>query len=79
MKYGDRLALLFIKLQEPIMAEAATKLPVKEQEKTPARAEGRALDVLRREVERLFDRFDGDFWRTPFRRPIFDACLGVAR
>jgi HSP20 family protein len=46
---------------------------VKEQEKTPTRPEARPLDVLRQEVERLFDRFDGDFWRTPFRRPIFDV------
>lgn len=55
------------------MAEAATKLPAKQQEKTPARAEPRPFDTLRREVERLFDRFDGDLWRTPFRRPIFDV------
>ena len=53
------------------MAEAVTKLPVKNQEK--------AADVssttqawapflsLRREVDRLFDDFGGGFWRSPFR------------
>ena len=55
------------------MAGAATKLPVNEQEKTPARPQARPFDALRQEVERLFDRFDVDFWRAPFRRPIFDA------
>lgn len=55
------------------MAEAATKPPVKAEEKPLARAEPRPFDTLRREVERLFDRFDGDFWRAPFRRPVFDV------
>ena len=53
------------------MAEAVTKLPVKNQEK--------AADVssttqawapflcLRREVDRIFDDFGGGFWRSPFR------------
>jgi len=56
------------------MAAAAAKLPAKEQEKTPARADARPFDVLLREVEHLFDRFEGDFWRAPFRRPMFDVA-----
>jgi HSP20 family protein len=56
------------------MAEATTKLPVKTEERAPApaSAEWRPFDTLRREVDRLFDRFDGDFWRAPFRRSVFD-------
>jgi len=57
------------------MAETATKLPVKSE-----KAEGRAaelqawrpLETLRREVDRLFEDFDRDFWRAPFRRGAFD-------
>ncbi len=57
------------------MAEAATKLPVKAVEK---KTEEKAtetrwpLETLRREVDRLFEDFDRDFWRAPFRRSVFD-------
>jgi HSP20 family protein len=58
------------------MAEAASKVPVTTEQKTPER--GAALQVwrpfegLRREVERLFEDFDRDFWRFPLRRSVFD-------
>jgi HSP20 family protein len=29
---------------------------------------------VRREVDRLFDEFDGGFWRSPFRSPFFDLA-----
>ena len=32
----------------------------------------RPFESLRREVDRLFDEFDGGFWRSPFRSPFFD-------
>jgi HSP20 family protein len=55
------------------MAEAATKLPVKTEEKAVERPsalrEWRPLENLRREMDRLFDEFD---WRSPFRRSVFD-------
>jgi len=54
------------------MAEAATKLPVKTEEKAverPSAREWRPLENLRREMDRLFDEFD---WRSPFRRSVFD-------
>jgi HSP20 family protein len=53
------------------MAEAATKLPIKGEEKSaqaPAR-EWRPLENLRREIERVFEDFD---WRNPMRRGAFD-------
>lgn len=59
------------------MAEAATKLPVKTEEKAFERASAlqawRPLETLRREVDRLFEDFDHDFWRAPFRRSAFDS------
>ena len=59
------------------MAEPATKLPVKTEEKatepSSASQSRRRLESLRREVDRLFEDFDPDFWRAPFRRSIFDV------
>ncbi len=55
------------------MAEAATKLPIKTESKQEAPAPSRAwypFETLRREVDRLFEDFDG--WRAPFRRSLFD-------
>lgn len=59
------------------MAEAATKMPVKTEEKAPERASAleawRPFESLRREIDRLFEDFDRDFWRAPFRRSLFDV------
>jgi HSP20 family protein len=62
------------------MAEPA-KVAVKTEEKKPEGNTGRSVASaqswpfvnLRREVERLFDDFEGGFWRTPFR----SSLLGV--
>ena len=59
------------------MAEAATKLPVKSEDKNveqtaTALPAWRPFESLRREVDRIFDRFDGDVWRSPFGRAAFD-------
>lgn len=57
------------------MAEAASKVPVKTEEEASERATAlqawRPFESLRREIDRLFEDFDRDFWRSPFRRPIF--------
>jgi HSP20 family protein len=58
------------------MAEAPAKIPVKTEEK-PAKAPSalqarQPFDSLRREVDRLFEEFDLGFWRSPFRRSVFD-------
>lgn len=58
------------------MAESAT-LPVKTEEKkiedkSTAVQTWRPFESLRREVDRLFEDFDRGFWRSPFRRPVFD-------
>ena len=55
------------------MAETATKLPIKTEDKkveqrataSPAR---HPFETLRREVDRLFEDFGSNFWRSPFRR-----------
>jgi HSP20 family protein len=57
------------------MAEAAAKLPVKT-EKKPAQVAAASepwwpIDNLRREIDRLFEDFDGGIWRAPFRRSLF--------
>jgi HSP20 family protein len=61
------------------MAATATKLPVKTAKKpsppaAPAAAPSavQRLDSLRQEVDRLFDDFGKNFWRSPFTRPLFD-------
>jgi HSP20 family protein len=59
------------------MAEPATKVPVKTEqtptERTAALQAWRPLESLRHEIDRLFENFDQDFWRHPFRRSIFDV------
>ena len=56
------------------MAEAPTKLSVKTEKTEPASAmrEWRPFEALHREIDRLFDDFGGGFWRSPFRRSVFD-------
>ena len=56
------------------MAEA-TKLPVKTEERklTAAPTPWRPFENLRREVDRLFDDFDGGLWRSRLGRPLFDV------
>lgn len=58
------------------MAEAATKLPVKSdqkgEEKVVVPQAWHPFNTLRREIDRLFDDFGHDFWRNPFRRSAFD-------
>ena len=54
------------------MAETITKLPVKTEEKGTASAlrPWRPFDSLRREIDQLFDEFDGGVWRWPSSLPI---------
>lgn len=55
---------------------AATKLPEKDEKHAGGRTPGlevwRPFEGLRREVDRLFEDFGRDFWRTPFRSSLFD-------
>jgi HSP20 family protein len=56
-----------------VMAETSTKVPVKtEKVSAPALPAWRPFESLRREIDRLFDDFDGGFLRSPFRRSFFD-------
>lgn len=57
------------------MAEAATKLPIKSEPKDVTPTAGRSwypFEALRREVDRMFEDFDANFWRAPSRRSVFD-------
>jgi HSP20 family protein len=58
------------------MAETATKLPVKTeqkgQEKVAVPQGWHPFESLHHEIDRLFDDFGRDFWRNPFRRSAFD-------
>ena len=57
------------------MAEPANKLTVTtggKAEPTSALREWRPFEALHREIDRLFDDFGGGFWRSPFRRSVFD-------
>lgn len=56
------------------MTEAATKVPVKTEQKAapaPALQAWPYIGGLRTQIDRLFDEFDRGFWLSPFRRPIF--------
>jgi HSP20 family protein len=56
------------------MAEPTSKVPVKT-EKSPAPPQvWRPFEGLRHEIDRLFDEFDGGFWRTPFRSSLLDIA-----
>lgn len=61
------------------MAEAATKLAVKiedkklETDRSVAAAQPSPFANLRREIDRLFDDFQLGPWRTPFRRSLFGS------
>jgi HSP20 family protein len=56
------------------MAEAATKMPVRNEGKAADRpAEWRPFEGLRREVDRLFEDFQLGSWRLPFAGGLFDV------
>lgn len=59
------------------MAQAATKLKVKTEEKEAPERPGtlaaqRPLQTLRRGIDHFLEDFELDFWRSPFRRSVFD-------
>lgn len=59
------------------MAEAATKLPVKQESKVAPASRGAAalwqpFDTLRHEVDRIFEDFTRGFGRVPLGRRMFD-------
>jgi HSP20 family protein len=58
------------------MAEP-TKLPVKTEKSTAAApSPWRPFEHLRQEIDRLFDDFNGGFWRPSFPRSFFDGPAG---
>jgi HSP20 family protein len=69
-----RFKVIFLLGKESIMAEAATKLPIKTETREPQRASAPKVrnpyEWLRRDVDRLFEAFDGG----QFNRPSFDVA-----
>lgn len=58
------------------MAQAATNLPVKTEDKQVAETATpvwRPFESLRREIDRLFEDFDRTSWLSPFRHSDFDV------
>ncbi len=56
------------------MADTPGKVPVKTDKPAAVPQAWRPFESLRREVDRLFEDFDGGFWRSPFRVPSFEAA-----
>ena len=54
----------------------SAKVPVKAEQKPEAKTAvphvWHPFETLRREVDRLFDDFGAEFWRSPFRHSLFD-------
>jgi HSP20 family protein len=63
-------------MEEYVMADTVTKIPVKTGEKAanvPSTTQAWAPFVsLRREMDRVFDDFGRGFWQLPTRRSVFD-------
>jgi HSP20 family protein len=55
------------------MAETTSKVPVKTEKSAVGMSQPWPFESLRREIDRLFDEFNGGFWRSPFPRSLFDV------
>ncbi len=55
------------------MAETTSKVPVKTEKALAPPQVWRPFESLRQEIDRVFDEFDGGFWR-PFRSSLFDTA-----
>jgi len=49
------------------MAETTSKVPVKAEKSVAGIPQSWPFESLRREIDRLFEEFNGGFWRSPFR------------
>ena len=57
------------------MAEPTSKVPIKTEKSSAGLPQTwQPFDSLRREVNRLFDDFDGGFWRAPFASSLLDIA-----
>lgn len=54
------------------MTEPTSKLPVHTEKKSSGLQTWHPIESLRREVDRIFEDFDRDFWRAPLRRSFQD-------
>lgn len=55
------------------MVETTSKVPVKNEKSVSGMPQAWPFESLRREIDRLFDDFNGGFWRSPFRGSLFDV------
>lgn len=55
------------------MAEATSKVPIKNEKSAAGVPQPWPFGSLRREIDRLFEEFNDGFWRTPFRGSVFDV------
>jgi len=56
------------------MNETSKKVPVAMESRDMPIMGWRPFETLRREIDRLFDEMDGEFWRTPFRASPFETA-----
>ncbi len=57
------------------MAETSSKVPIKTEKSSGGLPQAwQPFESLRREINRLFDDFDGGFWRRPFASSLFDIA-----
>ncbi len=56
------------------MVETTGKVPAKTEKLPTPPQVWRPFESLRQEIDRLFDEFDGGFWRSPFRSALFDSA-----
>ncbi|MFP5469001.1 MAG: Hsp20/alpha crystallin family protein [Alphaproteobacteria bacterium] len=54
------------------MTEPTSKLPVHTEKKSSGLQTWHPIESLRREIDRIFEDFDRDFWRAPLRRSFQD-------
>lgn len=54
------------------MTEPASKLPVHTEKKSSGLQTWHPIESMRREVDRIFEDFDRNFWRAPLRRSFQD-------
>lgn len=56
------------------MPQSTANLPTKSDARNAVLSNWSPFRALHREIDRLFNELDGDFWRSPIRHPMFDTA-----